>query len=100
MINRKIKPFSYERADTCPSCNSKRSLEAYSRFDKPVRLSLHIDRNMELGNVSICYFKCRNCGSEFFPKWVKGFKYPLPMFDSNYSDFMNSYILSYKRAES
>ena len=93
----KIRPFSYDRADTCPLCRENRSVEAYTVNDKPVQLSLSIDRNRELTGLGIKYLKCRSCKSEFFPMWLHN--HPYPMIDINYSYFMNGYIQSLKTSE-
>ena len=93
----KIRPFSYDRADTCPLCGENRSVEAYTVNDKPVQLTLSIDRKRELTGLGIKYLKCRSCKSEFFPMWLHGC--PYPMIDINYSYFMNGYIQSLKASE-
>ena len=94
-----MKPFRIERVDTCPKCGAKRSIEGYTKYDKPIKLSLRIDRDMEFeGNIY--YLKCSRCGQEYFPKWLPLSKFPFPMHDSDYENFMNGYILSYEKAES
>lgn len=91
------KPFTYERADTCPICKSERSIEAYTHNDKPVRLSLAIDRNISVKNKDIEYLKCNKCKSEFFPKWVN--EYPIPMTDKSFELFMAGYKTALKESE-
>lgn len=94
-----MKPFRIERPDTCPNCKSQRSLEAYTKYDRPIKLSLRIDRDNQFDG-NIYYMKCSKCGYEYFPKWLSLSKFPFPMHDSDYENFMNSYILSFRKAES
>lgn len=89
-----IKPIQYDREDTCPSCGSKRSLEAYDINNQSLKLSLSIDRDRDMSNTKVSYIKCRNCKREYFPKWIS--KYPSPMTDSDYEFFMNGFITSVK----
>ena len=91
------KPFTYERADTCPICKSERSIEAYTHNDKPAKLSLAIDRNISVKNKDIEYLKCNKCKSEFFPKWVN--EYPIPMTDKSFELFMAGYKTALKESE-
>lgn len=84
-----MKPIIHDREDTCPVCHSKRSIEAYSRIDKPIRLSLCIDRNLDVSVMDIKYLKCTNCKRQFKPMWLT--KYPTPMLDSNYEMFLSGY---------
>lgn len=92
-----IKPFEYERADICPICKSERSIEAYTYNDKPIRLSLAIDRSISVKNKDIEYLKCNKCKREFFPKWV--FDYPIPMTDKSFELFMAGYKTALKESE-
>lgn len=94
------KIFSFDRADTCPTCKSKRSIEAYTRNGKEVHLSLAIDLNKDISNLDITYMKCKNCGNEFFPAVIDCIgKYPTPMTSMMFDQFMNSYKESYKKSE-
>lgn len=92
-----MKPFDYDRADTCPNCKAERSIEGFTFNDKPIRLSLAIDQKRDISNMGIRYLRCSKCRMEFFPKWLNG--YPTPMVDSNYIDFLNGYKECMKRAE-
>ena len=74
-----IKPFTYDREDTCPQCKSERSIEAYDYNGNPLKLSLSIDRGVPIKQKNISYLKCKNCKAEFFPNWVT--EYPTPMTD-------------------
>lgn len=91
------KIFNFDRADTCPICKSKRSIEAYMRNGKQVHLSLAIDKNKDISNLDIIYMKCKNCGYEFFPAIIG--KYPTPMTTTMFNQFMSSYTESYKKSE-
>ncbi len=93
------KPFVYERADTCPNCHCERSLEAYLINGDPARLTIAIDRGVDMSKTKVAYLKCKHCRSEFFPNWMHK-TVPYPMTPSNYQDFINSYIVSYKKGES
>ena len=90
-----IKPFYYEREDTCPICKSERSIEAYTYTDKPLNMSLAIDRKVSLKNKGIACLKCKNCKEQFFPKWISDI--PIPMMDIEY--FMNGYKEALKESE-
>lgn len=90
-----IKPFYYEREDTCPICKSERSIEAYTYTDKPLNMSLAIDRKVSLKNKGIAYLKCKNCKEQFFPKWISDI--PIPMIDFEF--FMNGYKEALKESE-
>ena len=92
-----IRPFIYERADTCPVCKSERSIEAYTYNDKPIRFSLAIDRNISVKNKDIRYLKCNKCKAEFFPNWI--FRYPIPMTDNSFELFMAGYKTALKESE-
>lgn len=93
-----MKVLGFDRADTCPICREKRSIEAYTRKGNPIHLSLAIDKNRDISKYNILYLKCRNCNREFFPSWVFG-KYPTPMVGTMFQQFMNSYKESYKKSE-
>lgn len=97
-MSRMIKPFEYEREDTCPICGSERSIEAYTYNDNPIRLSLAIDKGVSVHNKNIKYLKCKACKKEFFPKWVS--EYPSPMTDVSFEFFMNGYSEALKESES
>ena len=91
------KPITFDRADTCPICKAKRSIEGYLRTGDPIHLTLAIDKKADITKTDIEYLKCKNCKREFFPMWLDG--YPTPMLDGNINDFMNSYKESYKKSE-
>ena len=92
-----IRPFIYERADTCPVCKSERSIEAYTYNNKPIRFSLAIDRNISVKNKDIRYLKCNKCKAEFIPNWI--FRYPIPMTDNSFELFMAGYKTALKESE-
>ena len=94
-----MKVFRFDRADTCPSCKSERSIEAYTRSGYPVHLTLAIDHDVDISNKDILYLRCKNCHKEYFPSWTLG-KYPTPMTDIMIDNFMNQFAESYKRSES
>ena len=87
-----IKPFTFDREDTCPSCKSERSIEAYDYNDRSLRLTLSIDTNRSIKYRNIKYLKCRKCGKRFFPKWNT--EYPTPMSEDSFELFMNGYKYS------
>ena len=87
-----IKPFEFDREDTCPSCKSHRSLEAYDYNYNPLRLTLAIDTNRSIKYKNIKYLRCKRCGKEFFPKWNT--EYPTPMSKDSFELFMNGYKYS------
>ena len=92
-----IKPFTYDREDTCSKCNSERSIEAYDYNGNPLKLSLSIDRGVPIKQKNILYLKCKNCKAEFFPNWIT--EYPTPMTDSSFELFMGGYKVALKESE-
>lgn len=60
-----ITPIEYSRYDTCLFCNSERSVDIYNNFNRPIHLSILIDRN-EIDRVksmqNLRYMKCSKCG--------------------------------------
>lgn len=92
---KKMKPFSYDREDTCPECRTERAIEAYDHNNNQLKLSLSIDNNVPIKNVS--YLKCKKCKKEFFPNWITD--YPTPMTDQSFELFMGGYVTAYKQSE-
>ena len=92
------KPFIFERADTCPLCKSERSIEAYNKYDKPMRLSNRIDCNQteELRSMTIKYMRCSRCREVFFPTWHG--QTPYACIDNTLEDFMSSFS-AYKKVD-
>lgn len=93
-----IRPIEYEREDTCPICKSKRSIEAYTTYDKPIDLTLAIDVGRDISSMGIKYLKCRKCKRKFLPNWITA--YPMPTTEQNMEEFLNGYKQSFIKAES
>ena len=91
-----IRPIQYDRQDTCPLCKSERSIEGYTVYNKPVHLSLAIDKRKDVRDRQILFLKCTKCNTEFFPRWING--YPTPMVESNFIDFINGYRYVYEKS--
>ena len=83
-----INPISFERKDTCVYCKSKRSVELYDNFNRPLNYTLLLDslksnpnRREEilskLDNKVLGYMKCRKCNHLYDIRWNKNFPYPL-----------------------
>lgn len=83
-----IKPFKFDRPDTCPKCKKSRSLEVYNRFDKPMNYAFILDRKTPPSEklIDIEYIKCKYCKERFFPRWEGDTLYPSE--DINEKDFM------------
>lgn len=94
----KVKPFYFDRADTCPKCKCKRSIEAYTNYNTPIHLTLYLDKNNDddLKTKYIHYMKCRNCGTEFYPEWHNNI--PYAVIDSNLDLFLDTFDL-YKNVD-
>lgn len=79
--------FKPIRGDFCTCCNSARSIECYTKFDKPINYTYFLDQiesnrtNVlaKLDNVEIAYMLCKRCNKEYFIDWRCG--YPLPVRD-------------------
>ena len=91
-----IKPFTIEREDYCIKCKTKKSIELYNIYDKPMRYSNlldysnTIDLSSILDNSSLSYMRCKKCGTIYKIYW-RGNK-PEPL-DSNifYDNFLQNY---------
>lgn len=92
------KPITFERADTCPLCRAERCVEAYNKYNAPMRLSNRIDCNQteELRMMSVQYLKCSKCHKVFFPVWHGDT--PYACLDSALEDFMSSFS-AYKKVD-
>src|SRR5699024_9515943 len=94
------KIFSFDRADTCPTCKSKRSIEAYTRNGKEVHLSLAIDLNKDISHLDITCMKYKNSCNDIFIAVIYFIgKYPTTMTSVMFDQFMNSYKEAYKKSE-
>lgn len=89
-----MKPISFIRADTCPVCDSKRSVDAYTNFDKPVGLTKYLDTKSseDLKKRFIYYMECSKCHKRFFPIWIGNIPYAsvdrdIDLFLSIYSQY-------------
>ena len=79
--------FKPIRGDYCTSCNTPRSIECYTKFDKPINYTYFLDQLEKnrvnvldnLDNVQIEYMVCKKCKTEYFIDWRQG--YPLPIRD-------------------
>lgn len=88
------KIFRQLREDTCPDCETERSLELYDRYNNPLRFSHLLDRNAlcYLDNKKLSHFKCKKCGKVFHIKWTGDKRnIPRPLQDIRISDFMTNF---------
>lgn len=92
-----MKPIILQRSDTCPKCNTSKSLEIYNSKNKPLYYSSLLDKKVDLKNrlIDISYIECKHCHSRFFPRWQDGVV--RPMDNISYSDFMAQYKYSKDR---
>ena len=89
-----MKPIIITRSDTCPKCNTSKSLEIYNSKGTPLHYSNLLDKKEDLKNklVDIAYIECKKCHAKYFPRWQDGVV--RPMDDLSYSDFMAQYMYS------
>ena len=94
------RPFTFDRPDTCPYCETKRSLELYNHRKTPMNYSIMLDQKVNLKDrvFDLAYMKCKKCGKEYFPRWQDN--KILPALDMNVEDFMALYKSMNKKAES
>lgn len=83
-----INPIRFEREDTCVYCNSKRSIELYDNFNRPMNYTLLLDSLKsspnkrdeilnKLDNKVLGYMRCNRCKRIYKIHWNKNFPYPL-----------------------
>lgn len=87
-----MKLMTRVRNDTCPHCNSERTIEGYDMKDRPIRFTLYMDNGNtdRLKDKSLSHFKCRRCGSIFNIDWTDPDN-PRPLSDIKMSDFIRKY---------
>lgn len=89
--------LKFYRYDHCINCDSKRAIEAFNTFNKPVQFSMLLDNianlNKILDNVTLSHMKCRKCGKEYRIIWDEN-KIPRPLYVENKIDlFLNKYYI-------
>ena len=81
-----IQPVTFIRPDTCPACNSSRSLEAYDVYGKPINSGLIVSlkrtgderyKDYLDSKRPIYLLKCKCCGDQPIIYWDNGFPVPL-----------------------
>lgn len=88
------KIFKQIREDTCPVCDTERSLELYDRYNNPLRFSHLLDRDAlrYLDNKKLSHFKCKKCGKTYHIKWTGDERtIPRPLQDIKIHDFMANF---------
>lgn len=90
-----MKPFKFLRPDTCPICNTERSLELYNSNGNPMNYSVMLDRHEDLEKkvIDLSYIKCKKCHHQFFPRWENN-KIIFPLEPMNENDFMSYFRAS------
>lgn len=83
----KLCPIYFERQDTCPICESKRSIECYDTFNRPIQFTKILDciennQNFDLRFREFSYMKCKNCNVRFMLDW-KDKNIPRPLVYKN-----------------
>lgn len=75
------------RGDHCTKCKSPRSIECYTKFDKPINYTYFLDQLEKgktnvlenLDKIEITTMRCKKCNEQYFIDWRKS--YPLPVRD-------------------
>lgn len=91
--------IEFERPDYCVECSTRKSIECYTIYDKPIgytdlinRLRRNEDIDHILKNNQLSYMKCRKCGKVYIIFWNTENHIPEPLrSDIFYNDFMDNF---------
>lgn len=89
-----IKPYTIERNDYCYECNTRKAIEIYNIYNKPIKFSNLLDYGTEddfkrvMEGNTLSYMKCRKCGKVFPILWENGTPRPL-FFINECNNFIN-----------
>lgn len=97
IINKKV--IEIQRPDYCIQCNTKKSIECYSIYNKPIHYSNLLDRlnrnesiDSILDNAQLSHMICRKCGKTYDISWSIDNHIPIPLTtDIFYNYFMDNY---------
>ena len=91
----KVNLITKIRPDTCPNCNSLRSLELYDLNNNPIRYTVLLDSHNTdkvIDTRKLSHFQCKRCKKVFMINW-KNKNIPYPLTDMDKSDFLREFSL-------